>query len=232
MQDIGFDIISDLNLDPEQSFDWTNKPSSLCCIVPGNVSSNPRTVAQVLVHLSTLYQGVFYTTGTLEYQNCSSIPKRIKELNLICENIPNVCLLYKQVALINGVALLGVNGWNNAGNMGALGVLYKTAARQDDESYLAKSLSKLQKHLDVKNIILVSNAVPNDDLYFGERPEVEIEQTPLTDILEFDLERKVTHWVFGSYNKPVDTFLNGVNYVNNPYQPKTPYWPKRITISV
>lgn len=232
MTDIGFDIISDLNLSADQSFNWENKATSLHCIVAGNISKDVRTVTQVLVHLSNLYQSVFYVTGTLEYENCTSIPRRIKELNLICENIPNVCLLYKQVAVINGIAIIGSNGWNDAGIMTQIGVLYKTAARQDDHTYLAKSINKLQKHIDIKNIVIVTNAVPSDDLYFGEKPDVEIEQTPLCEVLEADLERKVTHWVFGSYKKSVDAYLNGINYINNPYQPNTPYWAKRMTISL
>ena len=46
MQDIGFDIISDLNLQPDDSFNWENKATSLYCIVAGNNSSDLRTVIQ------------------------------------------------------------------------------------------------------------------------------------------------------------------------------------------
>lgn len=232
MKEIGFDIISDLNLDPDQSFNWENKASSLYCLVAGNVSSNVRTVVQVLTHLSQFYQGVFYVPGSLEYETSISIPKRLKEINVVCSDLQNVCLLYKQVAIIDGIAIIGANGWNDAGNITKLGVLFKSAAREQDRIYLNNSISKLQKHIDIKNIIIVTNAVPDDYLYFGEIPQQDIDQIPLCEILENDLEHKVTHWVFGSYKKSVDTYVNGINYINNPYQAKSPYWPKRLSISI
>ncbi len=40
MLDIGFDIIGDLNLEPNDSFNWENKPTSLYCVLSGNVSSD------------------------------------------------------------------------------------------------------------------------------------------------------------------------------------------------
>jgi hypothetical protein len=33
---IGFDLISDLNLSPNDSFNWENKATSLYCIIAGN----------------------------------------------------------------------------------------------------------------------------------------------------------------------------------------------------
>ena len=58
MIDIGFDIIGNLNLEPNDSFNWIDKPTSLYCILTGNVSSDMKTVTQTLVHLSQQYQGV------------------------------------------------------------------------------------------------------------------------------------------------------------------------------
>ena len=58
MQDIGFDVISDLNLSAEDSFNWEGKATSLYCIVAGNVSSDLRTVLQTLTHVGRFYQGV------------------------------------------------------------------------------------------------------------------------------------------------------------------------------
>ena len=232
MQDIGFDIISDLNLDPNESFNWENKRTSLYCIVAGNISSNTRTITQVLAHLSTFYQGVFYVAGELEFQTSSSIPDRIKELSDICDSIPGVCLMHQKVAVINGIAVLGANGWSEAGKLTPTGMLVKNASRNDDIAYLTKSIAKLQRHLDIKNIVVVTNAVPRDDLYFGETPTYDVGQTPLHESLDVDTEHKVTHWVFGTYNKPSDTFIDTINYVNNPYERRTTYWPKRITISV
>ena len=49
---IGFDVISDLNLDAEDSFDWEGKATSLYLIIAGNISSDLRVIHQTLVHLS------------------------------------------------------------------------------------------------------------------------------------------------------------------------------------
>jgi hypothetical protein len=78
----------------------------------------------------------------------------------------------------------------------------------------------------------VSNSVPKKELYFGEVPDYYDEQVQLDFGLNADTESKVTNWVFGTYEKIVDTTLNNINYVNNPYYKIKPYWAKRITISL
>lgn len=60
---IGFDVISDLNLGPDEQFSWEGKATSLYCIIAGNISNDLRTIHQILLHLSHFYQGVFYTAG-------------------------------------------------------------------------------------------------------------------------------------------------------------------------
>lgn len=232
MQDIGFDIVSDLNLSPDDSFNWEGKATSLYCLVAGNVSSDSRTIVQTLAHLSRFYQGVFYVPGTLEYQNSNDINNRTDELAEILKPVRNVVILHHNVVIIDGVAVIGANGWNNAGNTNTLRDISYTAARFEDMAYLNKSIEKLQKHLDVKRIIVVSNAVPSSDLYFRETPEIVDSQIPLCASLISDTEHKVRHWVFGSYDKTADTYVDDINYINNPYLHVNPYWAKRITISV
>ena len=51
-------------------------------------------------------------------------------------------------------------------------------------------------------------------------------------ILLADLESKISHWAYGSYGKIVDTKLDSINYLSNPYNKKNPYWAKRIDIEV
>ena len=232
MQEIGFDIISDLNLKPNDSFNWENKATSLYCIVAGNISADLRTVLQVLSHLSRLYQGVFYVPGILEYQTAENIILRNEEISAICSRIPNTILLHQNVITIDGVAVMGVNGWSDAGSMDSVDQMFRTAARYEDHRYLRSTLERLQRHLDVKKIIVVSNAVPKEDLYFGEEPMVVYDQIPLCDALTLDTEHKVTHWVFGTYDKLVDTEINNIQYLNNPYSRKSPYWAKRLNISI
>ncbi len=232
MQDIGFDIITDLNLSPEDSFNWEGKATSLYCLVPGNVSSDIRTVLQTLAHLSRFYHGVFYVPGTLEYITSDSIDQRTEELGAIIDQIPKVVMLHHNVVIIDGIAVIGVNGWNNAVLSEVIGDIRFNSARLEDMAYLHQSIKKLQKHLDVKKIIVMTNAIPDGDLYFGEAPQNFQNQIPLNVVLSSDTENKVRHWVFSNYEKITDTYLNDINYINNPYIRKTPYWPKRLTISV
>lgn len=232
MQEIGFDIISDLNLNPNDSFNWENKATSLYCIVAGNISSNLRTVMQVLIHLSSKYQGVFFVPGKLEYANCESLAVRTKELVAISDGIPNVSILYNNVIVVDGVALLGTNGWGNIENSLDSKNLAMTSAKYEDFTYLVSCLGKLQKHLDVKKIVVVTSAVPKEDLYFGEAPANVVDQIPLCDMLEADTEKKVTHWVYGTYNKPVDTTIDNINYISNPKNQYGPYYAKRLSVTI
>jgi len=231
MQDIGFDVISDLNLSPEDNFNWEGKSTSLYCLVAGNVSSDIRTTVQTLAHLGRFYQGVFYVPGTSEYSNTVDLPGRTEHLMSLLKHLPTVHMMHHSVVIVDGVAIVGANGWNNSDTNTLQDMVY-TAARFDDLTYLNKSVEKLQRHLDVKQIIVVTNAVPDEKLYFGEKPEITKNQIPLQKTLKHDTEKKIKYWVFGSYEKSVDTTLNNVGYVNNPYLHKSPYWAKRINISV
>lgn len=231
-QDIGFDVISDLVLSPNDSFNWENKASSLYCILAGNVSSEVRTVAQVLVHLSKYYQCVFYVPGELEYETADDIASRTAELIALCNAIPNICMLHQHVAVLDGVAIMGVNGWGDSREFSGLQDFVKTAARLEDLAYLKYTLQKLQRHLDVKKIVVVTSGVPTPELFFGEEPSAAYDQIPLTATLVSDTEHKVKHWVFGTYSKIVDTTLNEINYLNNPLIPNSPYWAKRLTVTV
>lgn len=233
MSEIGFDIISDLNLTNADTFDWEGKASSLYCIVAGNISSSFRVVATTLIHLSKFYQGVFYVPGTLEYQNTDDFFQRTEDLALLCSKVPNIILLHQQVVVIEGVAIVGANGWNDAGNIDSLSNMLKTAARYEDTNYLKRTIEKLQRHLDVKKIIVVSSAVPREDLYYGEEPIIIYDQLPLCNVLVSDTEKKVNYWVFGTYPKLVETCIDYTNYLNNPYKSMhDTYWPKRLTVLV
>jgi len=230
---IGFDLISDLCLSPEENFNWENKSTSLMCIIAGNISNDMRTVKQTLGHLSRFYQGIFYTPGFLEYENCANVDHRTEELLELCSGLPNVALLFQHVVIVDGIAILGCNGWSlpftdKIDNLED----DKETARYEDVVYLKRSMDKLQKHLDVKKIVMVTHAVPNKQLYFGEQPKFIEDQINLDYCLDFDSEKKVCTWAFGSYEKIVDTTLHDINYVNNPYNKSQPYWAKRVNVEI
>lgn len=231
---IGFDVISDLNLDAEEEFDWEGKPTSLYLIIAGNISDNLRVVHQTLLHLSRLYQGVFYISGSLEHESMHYVKHRHEELARLCKTMSNVAYLHKHVVIINGVAILGCNGWygNKIELSTDLEKLHLHAQNIDDGQYLTMSLEKLQLHLDVKRIVLVTHSAPSPELFFGEVPSNISEHFALKHALDSDTEMKVTHWVYGSYHKNVDTVIENITYINNSKFNTEPYWPKRIDIEV
>lgn len=233
MNEIGFDIVGDIDLRHDQVFSWKNKVTSPYCIITGNISSDLSTVIDIIVHLSKQYQGVFFVPGPLEYHTMSDIDTRTRELLVISECVPNVCMLHQNVVIIDGLALLGANGWHyDPEKSTIIDSIENQVARSDDRYYLEKTLSKLQRHLDVKKIVMITNEVPKRDLYYGELPDYVPDIDQLETVLEADTERKVSHWIFGTYLKSVDTQCDGINYLNGPYENSSVYWPKRLTITI
>ena len=79
---------------------------------------------------------------------------------------------------------------------------------------------------------IYSNSVPSIDLYFGEHPDTIDTQLNLTIALLADTENKVSHWMYGTYGKVVDTNINDINYFNNSSFKRNPYWAKRIEVTI
>ncbi len=231
--EVNFDVISDLYLSPDDIFNWENKATSLYCIVAGNISSDLETIRKTLAHLSEFYQGVFYIMGYLEYENQENIDYRTIELLDIASQLPNVAILFHNVVIIDGIAILGCNGWNISDSGQAIDFDPKIrSSRINDLGYVCNSVAKLQKHLDVKRILIVSSAVPMKSLYFGEHPKFYDSCTPLSYCIKSDTEMKISKWIFGSYRKVVDIVFDDIHYINNPLLKDRPYWPKRISMRV
>ena len=229
----GFDIISDLNLTEDDVFDWEGKPTSLYCVLAGNISSDLTVLYKTAKHLSKLYQGVFYIDGSLENNDVNDKDRVVDEIFKLFSKLKNVVYLHDNVVVIENVALVGVNGWYNSHATNEDESLNLRIHRYSDLSYLQKTIEKLQLHIDVKNIIIISNSVPTLDLYFGEKPQdIVSDEMLLSRVLEFDTENKVTTWVFGTHKKIVDTRIAGINYFNNPCYNNNPYYPKRINIEI
>jgi hypothetical protein len=188
-----------------------------------------RTLWQTLGHLSKFYQGIFYIPGPLEYVSGDDVEKRTADIQQIASRVPNVAVLHQHVVIVDGIAILGCNGWEDE-NPNFQHLL--TSLRLDDIAYLNKSIDKLQRHIDVKKILVVSSGVPKKELYFGLVPPIAKDRIDLDFALGNDTEHKVSHWAFGTTEKIVDTKINNVNYINNPYFRKLPYWAKRISITV
>jgi len=228
--EIGFDLIGDLNLDPEESFNWEGKATSLYCLVAGNISEDLRTVTQTLSHLSKFYQGIFYVPGLAEYRTGASHEIRTKEIINLVKRLPKVALLYHHVVIIDGVAILGANGWS-ADNPDDID-MQLIKSRLDDIAYLNKSVNKLQTHGDVKRILVLTACVPRKQLYFGKVPDHVDDHIYPDYCFQSDTEFKITHWAFGGTETTTNTVYQGVTYINNPYTKQAPYWPARVSVEI
>ena len=140
--------------------------------------------------------------------------------------------MHHHVVVIDGIAVVGANGWygNTVYDESMESLL--EVHRNEDILYLKNTLERLQKHLDVKKVVIVSNSVPSIDLYFGEHPDTIDSYLNLSIALLADTENKVSHWMYGTYGKIVDTTINDINYFNNSSFKRNPYWAKRIEITV
>jgi hypothetical protein len=136
------------------------------------------------------------------------------------------------VVIIDGIAVIGANGWygNTIYDEATASIL--EVHRNEDILYLKNTIERLQKHLDVKKILIVSNSVPRIDLYFGEHPTTIDHQLNLNIALLADTESKVSHWLYGTYGKIVDININDINYINNSSFKRNPYWAKRVEITI
>jgi hypothetical protein len=232
MNVIGFDLISDLNLSRTDQFDWSNKATSLYCLIAGNISDDLTIVKKTLLHLSEFYQGIFYTPGSLEYKTALDIQKRTVELHKLCKPLTKVAVLHHHVVIVDGIAIIGSNGWYNVSSDNLIENAAIEECRNEDILYLQSTIERLQKHLDVKKIIMLSSSVPSSELYFGEVPENTKDHLNLSLSIVADTEHKISHWLYGTYEKIVDTTIDGINYLNNGYFSRNPYWAKRVEITI
>lgn len=256
-----FDLISDLHVETWDSFDWTEQPTSQYCVVAGDITMDRSQLVQTLTHLGECYAGVFYIDGNDEHKNCmEDLGQSYRELHQEITGIPNLVYMQDNVVIVNGVALLATNGWwsydfdpdgdciqaqewyRSGKGISDLSANTISSMAFNDATYLKSSLSKLQKHQDVKAIVIISHTLPapwiveHDPDIVGTHRFGSMGNQYMSMCLDEDSESKVHTWCFGHYHKLVDRFHNGVRYVNNPRGrgntkwSQNPYYPKRIEI--
>lgn len=226
------DLISDLNLADDEIFDWTGNPTSLFCVVAGNITPNLKKLHHVLTHLGSLYRGVLYIDGQLEHQHIANYDKKIEQIKMICAPIQNVIYLNQHVVILNGIAFVGVNGWypSNYDILTDEDKMYIDELRIKDLDFLTTTIKNLQHHDDAKRVCIITNSVPSEQLTFKDPTSTFTDPVGIISSLLADLNHKVDHWVFGNYTKIIDGVYNGRRYVNNPKLSSQPYWPKRIVL--
>lgn len=226
------DLISDLNLTITDTFDWSEKQTSLFCVVAGNISSDLTVLEKTLSHLGDNYRGVLFIDGSLEHENIQDYHLRTEQIKTICKNINNVIYLHNHVVVLNGIAFIGCNGWyGNRKNSNCIEEIeYLEQYRADDLYYLTSSIKKFQNNPEIEKIVIISNSIPSDYLAFNS-PNVEFpEHLNLTLGLLFDIDCKVSKWLFGTNDISIDVTLADRRYVNNPVMSGLIYHPKRIEL--
>jgi hypothetical protein len=230
--DLSFDLISDLHLSKTEQFDWTGKPTSLFCVVAGGISSDLVVVKQTLEHLSTMYRGVFYIDSSHEHLEFSKYQDRISELIDICKNITNTIYMHNHVVILHDVAMISVNGWYAEQNVAKLKDLREiNGYKNEDISYLSKTIRNLQQTDEVKKIVVISGCIPNERLRYKSSDSFVLEDKiePCLALL-MDTEFKVSHWLYGGGGIVSDVTFNNRNYATNPRVKGQPYWAKRISV--
>lgn len=238
---LAFDLISDLHVETwDQPFDWTGMATSMLCVVAGDVAKDRQVLKQTLTHLGECYRAVFYIDGNDEHRNTlDDLGQSYRSLAEDLCDIPNVTYLQDNVVIVDGVAFLGTNSWwsfdfNPNLDFDQTKEWHSThynlpntvtdsieAMAFQDFAYLTKSVERLQKHRDVKNIVLVTHTVPFYDLI---KHDIELIDNPrsgcvgnsmILRALSTDTETKISTWCFGHYHSAVDYNIEGIRFVNN-----------------
>jgi hypothetical protein len=242
---LAFDLISDLHLETwTGEFDWTGQPTSPVCVVAGDISSDPRIVRNCLKHLSNCYAAVFYIDGNDEHKyRYHELGQSYQELARSVNRLNRVTYLQDNVVVIDGVAVIGTNGWwgydldesidrdhckqhmvdwyakimpDKEINPEELSDLSRK-----DVAYLVNSVQRLQTHNDVKKIVIVTHTVPGANLI---KHDIDLSGTTQFNhmgnrlmhlVHTNDTEKKISHWCFGHYHGSVDQIINGIRFVNN-----------------
>lgn len=224
------DLIHDLHLNNENDFDWTDKHTSLYCVVAGNISSDLAVLKLTLEHLCQHYLGVLYIDGDEEHPDLNLYEARISEIKEICKQIPNCVYLHRHVVILNNIAFIGINGHvTRTARNSSESLFLLDECRDDDSKYLAYSIDVMQEHEEVSQIVIVSSSIPSKYLSYGElHPDTKLDVGPALTLIA-DKKKLVKTWLFGGYNTSIDMMQKNRRWVNNPNN-CDPYWPKRIEL--
>lgn len=257
-----FDLISDLHIDTwNEDFDWQGKATSAHCVVVGDLARDRSQVVECLTHLGRCYQAVFYIDGNTEhFKYLDDLNASYQDLIFRINTIPNVVYLQDNVVVIDGVAILGTNGWwgydfDGITDPEHAAIWYSEEEGIDvtkannirrmstnDATYMLSSVRRLQTHIDVKKIVVVTHTVPRPELIAH---DIELDGRMkfnvmgnrfMNSVLDVDTEKKIHTWCFGHYHGSIDQYHDSIRYVNNCRGRGDTRWsnwvyhPKRITI--
>lgn len=260
---LSFDLISDLHLETRDDFDWRGQPTSQCCVIAGDISKNTNDIKSCLSHLSECYKKVIYIDGNAEHRwNYADLGSSYQNLIEKTQEIPNVIFLQDNMVIINGVAIVGSNGWwtydfnpnisfeysvHHAAKRYNINISDAITLRSmaiNDANYLANTINRCQTMPDIRKVVVVTHTVPHEVLTEHDKDLSNDYQYNLLgnsyikQVFEQDTEKKIDTWCFGHYHKEVDSVINNIRYVNNclgengSRWAKSVYHPKRIEVKI
>lgn len=236
-----FDLISDLHVETwGGQLDWSGRATSPVCVVAGDVARDRTTVLRTLRHLGQCYQAVFYIDGNDEHtDSLGDLNTSYSDLARKIARIPNVVYLQDNVIVIDGVAILGTNGWwgfdfdlsidsessaewyKDKFELSSSAVRSIAKMATTDSLYMGTSIKRLQTHRDVKKIVMVTHTVPDPALIShdlaleGQLRMNTMGNRLMMQALALDTENKIDTWCFGHYHGSVDQVRSGIRFVNN-----------------
>jgi predicted phosphodiesterase len=262
MMSFTFDLISDLHIETwPETFDWTSRSTSPHCLVLGDVARDRYQLIEALKHLGKCYQAVFYIDGNEEHADYrDDLVTSYRDLTEKVTGVHNIVYLQDNVVVVDGVAILGTNGWwgfdfDGVTNPEQSAQWYAEKEQLNpqaidnirrmsttDASYMMASVRRLQTHIDVKKIVIATHTVPHPALIAhdidldGSLRFNTMGNAYMQSVLAADTEQKIHTWCFGHYHGSVDQIHNNIRYVNNcrgrgnTQYSNWVYHPKRITI--
>ncbi len=254
---ITFDVISDLFLESLDDFSWQGKTTSLFCIVAGNIAAERDVLFEFLDEIKDHYEAVFFLDGELEHSLFDGdYAASYKNLEEGIDIIDKVVFLHENIIVLNGVTLLGTNGWttfdfvnkhkinDNIQFLSDRGIVNETVANEmfkmavTDQHYMYNSIETCQTLEDCENIIVVTNTVPIAEFvmhredYDGTILGDISGNAGLVDCLTKDKASKVKTWIFGKFADDLDFVRDNIRFVSNPGRGRDldTYYPKRISV--
>jgi hypothetical protein len=258
-----FDLISDLHIETWDHFDWAGQATSPVCVVAGDICRDRKTLLKMLRHLGRCYRAVFYIDGNDEHMDfVNYLDASYQDLATQLEQIPNVVYLQSNVIVVDGVALVGTMGWwafdfdlsvnsaesikwyQNKFDLSDDTIDYIRHTALTEAMYMVNTVKRLQKHPDVKKIVMITHTVPDPGLIAH---DIDLAGSPainamgnryMMQALAADTEKKIHTWCFGHYHGSVDQIRSGVRFVNNcrgrgdTKYCQHVYYPRRIVIDV
>lgn len=238
---VAFDLVSDLHLDTwPTDFDWSHCATSAYCIVAGDIAADRNLLIKALTNLGQNYQAVFYIDGNDEHlYHYNNLSDSYRSLVHSIGKIPNVVYLQDSVVVVDGIGILGTNGWwgydfeldadpehcqqwwQQRYSQSAESAKKIARLATEDASYMIRSIGRLQKHRDVDRIVMVTHTVPYQPLI---QHDCDLENSmkfnvmgnrDMIKVLAADTHKKIHTWCFGHYHGSVDQTHHGIRFVNN-----------------